>query len=76
MYTTQLSIALTIFTFIKAGIIGDDEISSIAGESSKQTLEDAAGVELDAASSNKDALVGMAVSGCRGCWGRVSEWVS
>jgi len=56
-----LSIALTIFTFIKAGIIGDDEISSIAGESSKQTLEDAAGVELDAASSNKDALVGMAV---------------
>ena len=70
MYTTtQLSIALTIFTFIKAGIIGDDEISSIAGESSKQTLEDAAGVELDAASSNKDALVGMAVSGCCGCLG-------
>jgi hypothetical protein len=57
----QLSIALTIFTFIKAGVIGDDEISSIAGEGSKQTLEDAAGVELDAASSNKDALLGMAV---------------
>jgi choline transporter-like protein 2/4/5 len=39
-----LAIALTVFTFVKAGVIGEDEISAIAGENSKQTLEDAAGV--------------------------------
>lgn len=59
-----LAIALTVFTFVKAGVIGEDEISAIAGENSKQTLEDAAGVELDAASSNKEVMLGTAIFMC------------
>eukprot|EP00854_Cymbomonas_tetramitiformis_P026292 gene26292-32233_t len=56
-----LAIALTIFTYVKAGWIGDDAISGIVGEENADTLKDSSGQSLDASEDNKTTLSVIAI---------------
>lgn len=56
-----LAIALTIFTYVKAGWIGDDAISGLVGEDNVDNLKDSSGQSLDASEDNKTTLSVIAI---------------